>query len=161
MLPAHHRQPAPLPDDLAEQRRAGQRRPDHIGLLRGDPGLSYVPPVEAASDVVTPDDSLPVESATIGGTIISVQFDSPGAPAVNSTEGAMRAVPGVASAATSSLALGGISVMTVNYGGTPDAFRAALQSRGWQVFGTGTTIRIRRAPQLLPPDVAADNATAG
>ena len=141
-------------DDLYQAARRG-------GLLRGDPGLSYVPPVEAASDVVTPDDSLPVESATIGGTIISVQFDSPGAPAVNSTEGAMRAVPGVASAATSSLALGGISVMTVNYGGTPDAFRAALQSRGWQVFGTGTTIRIRRAPQLLPPDVAADNATAG
>ena len=147
---------------------AGVKRLDDLyqaalrgGLLRGDPGLSYVPPVEAASDVVTPDDSLPVESATIGGTIISVQFDSPGAPAVNSTEGAMRAVPGVASAATSSLALGGISVMTVNYGGTPDAFRAALQSRGWQVFGTGTTIRIRRAPQLLPPDVAADNATAG
>lgn len=156
------------PGGLAQLLDAGVKRLDDLyqaasrnGLLRSDPGLSYVPPAAAATDVVTPDDSLPVEGVTVATTAISVQFDSPGAGAVNSTEAAMRAVPGVASAATSSLALGGVSVMNVSYGGTPDAFRAALQARGWQVFGSGTTIRIRRAPQLLPPDVAADNVTAG
>jgi len=146
---------------------AGVKRLDDLyqaalrgGLLRGDPGLSYVAPAAVETDIVTPDDSLPVESVA-AGTTIAVQFDSPGAAAVNSTEAAMRAVPGVGSAATSSLALGGVSVMTVTYGGTPDAFRAALQSRGWQVFGSGTTIRIRRAPQLAPPDVVGDNAIVG
>ncbi len=39
--------------------------------------------------------------------------------------------------------------------------RSALEARGWQVFGGGTTLRIRRAPQLLPPDLQPDNATAG
>lgn len=156
------------PSALPQLLDAGVKRLDDLyqaalrgGLLRGDPGLSYVPPVEATAEEVVPDDSLPVEGVTTGGTTISVQFDSPGAPQVNSTESAMRAVPGVSAAATSSLALGGISVMTVTYGGTPDAFRAALQSRGWQVFGTGTTIRIRRAAQLLPPDVVGENATTG
>ncbi|MFW2852203.1 heavy-metal-associated domain-containing protein [Sphingomonas sp. TX0543] len=131
------------------------------GALRRDPGLAYVAPVAATAETAAPDDSQPVDGLTVGGTTISVQFDSPGAAAVNGTEAAMRGVPGVSSAATSSLALGGVSVMTITYGGTPDAFRAALQSRGWQVLGNGTTLRIRRAPQLLPPDVAADNATAG
>jgi len=50
--------------------------------------------------------------------------------------------------------------MTVTYGGTADAFRAALQARGWQVFGTGTTIRIRRA-QPSAPEAAPGNATGG
>jgi hypothetical protein len=72
---------------------------------------------------------------------------------VNSTEGAMRSVAGVSAATTSSLALGGISLMQVTFAGTADEFRAALQARGWQVLGQGLVIRVRRAPQLLPPDI--------
>ena len=147
---------------------AGVKRLDDIyqasvrnGLLRGDPGLAYVPPVATTDDTVVEDATLPADGAVIGGTSINVQFDSPGAGAVNAAEAAMRAVPGVSAAGTSSLALGGVSVMSVTYAGAPDAFRAALQSRGWQVFGSGTTIRIRRAAQLLPPDLTPDNATTG
>ena len=112
------------------------------------------------TDEASPDESIVSDAgaATVG---ITVQFDTPGAGAVASTESAMRAVPGVSSAATSSLALGGVSLMAVSYGGPPEAFKAALEARGWQVFGSGTTLRIRRAPQLLPPDIAPDNATAG
>ena len=112
---------------------------------------------EAGESVVT---EAPVAAAapTIA---ISVQFDTPGVGAVTASEGSMRAVPGVSSATTSSLALGGISVMSVGYAGDPAAFKAALEARGWQVFGSGTTLRIRRAPRLLPPDLAPDNATAG
>ncbi|MBV8237868.1 MAG: heavy-metal-associated domain-containing protein [Sphingomonas sp.] len=146
---------------------AGVKRLDDLyqaasrgGLLRTDTGLAYVPPVAATEEEVLPDDSLPVTAPSAGGATISVQFDSPGAGAVNATEAAMRAVPGVATAGTSSLALGGVSVMTVTYGGTADAFRAALQARGWQVFGTGTTIRIRRA-QPSAPEAAPGNATGG
>ena len=147
---------------------AGVRRIDDAyqqaqreGLLGGDPGLRP-PPVAAveSNDAAVPDESVVADTgaATVS---ITVQFDSPGAGAVTTTEGAMRAVPGVSSAATSSLAPGGVSLMSVSYGGPPEAFKAALEARGWQVFGSGTTLRIRRAPQLLPPDIAADNAIAG
>ena len=67
----------------------------------------------------------------------------------------------MSSATTSSLALGGVSVMTVGYAGPADALKAALEARGWQVVGSGTTIRLRRAPRLLPPDLGPDNATVG
>jgi len=131
------------------------------GYLRSDPGLSYVPP----SDVPVEDDeageTLVTEAPVLPTVSISVQFDTPGVGAVNATESAMRGVPGVSSATTSSLALGGVSVMTVGYAGPADALKAALEARGWQVFGSGTTIRIRRAPRLLPPDLVPDNATAG
>ncbi|OWK32737.1 hypothetical protein [Sphingomonas mucosissima] len=132
------------------------------GYLRSDPGLSYVPPSdepveeedEAGETLVTDAPAAPVVT-------VSVQFDTPGVAAVTAGEAALRAVPGVSSATTSSLALGGLSVMTVGFAGPPEALKAALEARGWQVFGSGTTIRIRRAPRLLPPDLAPDNATAG
>ena len=118
---------------------AGVKRLDDLyqaasrgGLLRTDTGLSYVAPVATTEEQVLPDDSLPITAPSAGGMTISVQFDSPGAGAVNATEAAMRAVPGVSTAATSSLALGGVSVMTVTYVNSPDAFRSALQARGWQ-----------------------------
>jgi hypothetical protein len=92
---------------------------------------------------------------------VSVQFDTPNVAAVTATEAALRGVPGVSAATTSSLALGGVSVMTVGYVGPPEALKAALEARGWQVFGSGMTIRIRRAPRLLPQELVPDNATAG
>jgi hypothetical protein len=131
------------------------------GLLTGDPGLRPPPTAEVTpTDEAVPDESIVADTgaATVS---ITVQFDSPGAAAVNATEGAVRGVPGVSAAATSSLALGGVSLMSVQYGGPPEAFKAALEARGWQVLGSGTTLRIRRAPQLLPPDIAPDNAIAG
>jgi hypothetical protein len=131
------------------------------GELRSDPGLSYVPPSEVPVEDDKAGETL-VTDAPVEPTIgISVQFDTPGVGAVNATEAAMRGIPGVSAASTSSLALGGVSVMAIGYAGTPDAFKAALEARGWQVLGSGTTIRIRRAPRLLPPDLTPDNATAG
>ena len=73
----------------------------------------------------------------------------------------MRGIPGVRSASTTSLALGGVSLMRVTYDGDPDALRAALEVRGLQVTGSGQTLRIRRAPQLLPPNLPADTNPAG
>lgn len=131
------------------------------GYLREDPGLSYVPPSETPVEDGAAGDTVITDTPLVPVTSISVQFDTPGVGAVTAGEAALRAVPGVASATTSSLALGGVSVMTVGFAGPPDALKAALEARGWQVFGSGTTIRIRRAPRLLPPDIAPDNATAG
>jgi hypothetical protein len=95
------------------------------------------------------------------GLPVTIQFDTPSAAAITATESAMRAVPGVRSAATTSLALGGVSLMRVTFDGDPAALKAALEARGYQVFGSGQTIRIRRVSQLLPPDLPADNATTG
>lgn len=131
------------------------------GYLRADPGLSYVPEVATPVDGELPAESLAATVPTIGVTVIQVQFDTPGVAAVSAGEAAVRGVPGVSSAATSSLALGGLSVMTVNFSGPPDAFKAALEGRGWQVFGSGAMLRIRRAPALLPTEMPTDNATAG
>lgn len=132
------------------------------GYLRADPGLSYVPVEEQPAEDDEAGEALVTDAPVLpGGINIAVQFDTPSVAAVNAGEAEMRGVPGVSGAATSSLALGGISVMTVTFTGAPDVFKAALEARGWQVFGSGTTIRIRRVPRLLPPDLAADNVTAG
>ncbi len=147
---------------------AGVKRMDDIyqaaargGYLRSDPGLSPTSPA-VLSDVPIVTDTSPEASDTdVPVVSVIVQAETPDASAVASTEGALRGVPGVRSASTSSLALGGVSLMVVSFAGDPANLRAGLEARGWQVFGGGTTLRIRRAPQLLPPDLQPDNATAG
>ena len=59
-------------------------------------------------------------------------------------EAALRAIAGVRSATTSSLALGGVSVMQVSYEGSYEMLRAGLQARGYSVSANGTTLRISR-----------------
>lgn len=75
---------------------------------------------------------------------ISVQLATPTPESVNQGEGALRSIPGVRSASTSSLALGGTSVVRVVYQGDPAALKAALRARGWQVSGSGGSLRISR-----------------
>ncbi|HVF93331.1 MAG TPA: heavy-metal-associated domain-containing protein, partial [Sphingomonas sp.] len=92
---------------------------------------------------------------------ITIQFDTPTASAVANTEQAVRGIPGVRSATTTSLALGGLSLLRVTFAGDPEALRAALEARGYQVLGSGQTLRIRRAARLLPPDLPVDGAPPG
>lgn len=145
-------------DDLYQQAlRSGTLRPD----------FSLSPPPAATpepTDAVTDDSIADIAGGLVGGSAgiaITVQFDTPSAGIVPSTEAALRGIPGVRSAATTSLALGGVSLMRVTYDGDPELLKSALESRGYQVFGSGQTIRIRRVAQLLPPDLPADNATTG
>ena len=133
------------------------------GFLNPDPSLL---PLPVAKPVETPSDADQTLDQIVGdiagapaagqGIAVTIQFDTPGAGAVNATEAAVRAVPGVRSAQTTSLALGGQSVMRVLYDGDPEVLRTSLQSRGYQVFGAGPSLRIRRIPQLLPPGIAPD-----
>ncbi|WP_438726170.1 heavy-metal-associated domain-containing protein [Parasphingorhabdus sp. DH2-15] len=74
----------------------------------------------------------------------SVQYATPDVAAVSSAEGSVRGISGVASASTSSLALGGTSVMNVAFSGSADQLKAALESRGWQVQQSGNVLRISR-----------------
>ena len=137
------------------------------GTLRTDPTLSSRPP--EPTPVV--EEEAPGESAVetndavqiSGGVAISIQVDTPGAASVSATEAALRNIPGVRSALTTSLALGGVSVMRVSFDGDPAALRPLLEARGWAVQGTGTTLRIRRAgaPSQGVTAPPAENATNG
>ncbi len=83
-------------------------------------------------------------AAAAAAITVSVQFDTPDVGAVGRGESSVRSVPGVSSAATSSLALGGVSVMRVTYSGDIAALAAALRSRGWQVQQGSGALRISR-----------------
>ncbi len=160
-------------DGLPQLLDTGVKRIDDLyqqalrsGDLRVDASLSPPPPPEPVVGDDTPDDGIVEDdgsTATASGAGISiiVQFDTPQATTVSSTESALRGIPGVRSAATTSLALGGVSLMRVTYDGDPEALKSALEARGYQVFGSGQTLRIRRVSQLLPADLPVDSATTG
>lgn len=155
---------------------AGVKRIDTIyqtqlrdGTLISDPSLAYIPPVGATpTPTPTPTDTpsdgatsvdvtAPVES---GNSSITVQFDTPTAGSVSSIEGSVRGVPGVSGATTTSMAIGGVSVMRLNYSGDPSALASALEARGFSVGRNGSTLRIRR-PSLPPPSVPSDDRPTG
>ncbi len=151
-------------DGIAALLDEGIRRLDAIyqrglanGILRPDPLLSFVPPSEQPEEIIPVE--LPLDAPPTGetpGTTIadqsySIQYDSPGVGAVSSSEAAVRAVPGVTSANTSSLALGGVSVMNVTYSGSLAALRQQLEVRGWLVQEGPGTLRIRRATTAPTP----------
>lgn len=146
------------PSGLADMMDQAVARLDQIytraliaGTLRPDPSLVIEEPANPEDLGVQEGEEAAVETSAsetpaAGLTILSVQFDTPDAASVGQGEAALRAIPGVRDAATSSLALGGTSVMTVNYQGTADALRAALAGRGWTVTANGNTLRIQRKP---------------
>jgi len=74
----------------------------------------------------------------------TVQFASPDAAAVDAALAGVRGAPGVGSAATVSLAIGGTSVMRVNYSGSLAELAAALRGHGFQVTVGAGALRIRR-----------------
>lgn len=69
----------------------------------------------------------PVQSQSV---TITVQVNTPNPEAVDRAEAAIRGISGVKSVVTTSLALGGTSVMRVTYQGDPAALQSALSSRG-------------------------------
>lgn len=125
------------------------------GVLRADSSLVLERVVdedelEAAAEIED-GDAAPTESddsiatdAPQGAQTFSVQYASPDVASVSATERAVGGIPGVQSAATNSLALGGTSVMRVVYRGDADGLRDALSARGFSVQVSGTTLRISR-----------------
>jgi hypothetical protein len=138
---------------------AGQLRPD-VSLVIETP---VEPTEEAPMDKVeTPvvekeatDDTAPKSDdaetapppAPVAISTFTVQFDTPDVSSVSSTESSVRGVPGVKSASTSSLALGGVSVMRVSFEGDLDTFKLALSARGFSVRESGGSLRISRGGQ--------------
>ena len=129
------------------------------GRLRPDPSLNFEfgldeEALEEALDelqgsvaatetrVATPEVNTEQAAATGRYTI---QVVTPDANAVRSSETAVRGTPGVRGATTSSLAIGGVSLMEVNYIGDLDTLASALSARGFTVQRGAGTLRISRA----------------
>jgi hypothetical protein len=74
-----------------------------------------------------PEPPTPVPAQTV---TVTVQVPTPNPEAVDRAEASIRGIPGVKSVVTTSLALGGTSVMRVTYQGDPAALNAALSARG-------------------------------
>ena len=138
-----------------------------LGLLRPDPSLVFETPIDpsellgnASETLATNDtlDSVENGNATIGATAetttYTVQFDTPDVGSVTSTEASVRAAPGVKAVNTSSLALGGVSVMKVSFDGDIAALRQALTARGFRVDEGVGALRIRRAASPAVPATA-------
>ncbi len=73
-----------------------------------------------------------------------VQFATPDAGAFDAALAAVRATPGVRGAATTSVGIGGTSVMSVSFAGTLDQLAAALRARGFTVTQGSSSLSIRR-----------------
>lgn len=136
------------------------------GSLHPDASLNPPPKPAAVIDDTGPGEEpiagLDAAIATSGaGIAVSLQYDAPSASAVANAESLIRSIPGVVRAGTTSLALGGVSIMAVTFDGDPDQLRRALEQRGFQVSGSGTTLRIRRAPQVQTPALPADSVITG
>lgn len=150
---------------IAQMLDEGARRIDELyiralndGRLRPDPSLIIEEPVdpdalaiENAADAVVETVDLPTMTSTTGTTSFAIQFDTPDVGSIGAGESTVRAIPGVRSASTSSLALGGTSVMQVSFEGTVDMLRNGLQARGYNVTVSGTTLRITRRQAPQPP----------
>ena len=141
---------------------AGVKRLDAIyaaalarGVLRPDTSLVIEQPVEneALEDVAATDDAAITSdgmgteqggASAVQSRNFLVQFDSPDVGSVPAAEAAVRSIAGVRAASTTSLALGGVSVMRVTFDGDAESLRAALAARGYRVSLSGDTLRIRR-----------------
>jgi hypothetical protein len=125
-----------------------------MGVLRPDPSLIETPQIdpslienatEGVGDNVTADNATQAvaETSTLGSTI-TIQFETPDVSSVSGTELVVRSVPGVKSSSTTSLALGGTSVMSVSFAGDAATLKLALEARGFKVSEAGGALRIRR-----------------
>lgn len=77
-------------------------------------------------------------------TTVTVEFATPDPASVDAVVGAVRATPGVRGAATSSLALGGTSIMRVTFAGSTAELAEALRTRGFTVREAGGGLSIGR-----------------
>ena len=82
--------------------------------------------------------------APVETRVFTVQFASPDAAAVDAALGAVRSAPGVKGAATTSLAMGGTSIMRVTFEGELNALADALRARGYRVTVGANALSIRR-----------------
>ena len=107
--------------------------------------LAQTPVDEVKASTTDETTSTPLLSTEISS--YTVQFETPDVASVSGIEASVRGVPGVKSASTSSLALGGVSVMRVSFVGDAATLKLALGARGFKVQDSGGVLRISRGGQ--------------
>lgn len=155
--PSEDKLPAMLADAVhrldqiyARALASGQLAPDGTLYMQPqiDPKLieeivSKMGPAPAAQQAAGSTTAAPATTSAAAASI-TVQFVTPDAAAVDAALAAVRGVPGVQQVATSSIAMGGTSIMRVTYSGELDALAAALRSAGWKVTQGSGALLIRR-----------------
>ena len=129
---------------------AGRLRPDSSLVIEEPVDPAELAAVEEGEDVSLPTSEiaeLTSDTAAPELASFSIQFDTPDVGSVTATEASVRAIPGIRSASTTSLALGGVSVMRISFAGDAGMLRIALASRGFSVTESGGTFRVRRGGQ--------------
>jgi len=146
---------APASDGLPAMLDAGVRRIDAAlaEALRGgalSPDASLAPPPapepELLEDAPVGEAVGDASAAALPGapSTFVVQVDTADDAALVDAQARLRAVPGVRTVATDSVALGGVSLLRIAFTGDSDALRTALASAGWQAEDTGGGLRLRR-----------------
>jgi len=102
------------------------------------PPVTLPTPSASPSPAASPaPDEAPVSSFT-------VQVTTPDAGAIDAALGAVRGTAGVRGVSTSSIAIGGTSVLRVSFAGDIAALAEALRARGWQVTQGANALAISR-----------------
>lgn len=141
----------------------GKLRPDptlDLGTVEADPALQRLIELGRAAETQERAAAAAREAALTEGLIVGagttpppattqaaayqVQFATPDAGAFDASIAGVRAAPGVRSAAVTSTAIGGSSVMSVSFAGSADQLAAALRARGFDVRQSGNVIAISR-----------------
>ena len=131
---------------------AGQLSPDatlntqpQIDQKLIDAIVAKVGPAAAARTASDAGTSAPATvAAAAASTTFTVQFVTPDGASVDAALSGVRAIAGVQSAATNSIAIGGTSIMRVTYAGELDALAAGLRAQGWKVTQGAGALLIRR-----------------
>ena len=98
-----------------------------------------------ATTTATSPDAAPTAGATaVPNTVITVQIATPDSAAFDAGMTAVRRIAGVKEAASTSLAIGGTSVLRVTFAGDIEALAAALRAQGWKVTQGASALSIRK-----------------
>lgn len=132
------------------------------GQLAPDPSLNMAPqldaklinqildslgPVQQSAPSTAAAPVAPVPGAAPAGpaaATFTVQVATADGAALDAGLAAVRGVAGVQGAATSSVAIGGTSVLRVTYAGNLETLAAALRAQGWKVTAGANALSIRR-----------------
>ena len=115
----------------AEQEAAAARRAAEAARNR-----------EAQADTPSDEPTAAPEPAAAASYV--VYFATPDAGSIDASLAGVRSTPGVRGAATTSLAIGGTSVMSVTYTGSLSELAAALRGRGFAVTQGSNALSVRR-----------------
>lgn len=142
-------------NDMARMLDDGVRRIDQAyadafreGGLIADPTLIAEPAAvkDIGEEAPTEETADTGAAPTVTGPVqtFTIQVETPDSATENAIEQGLRGLPGVKSVSTPSLALGGVSLMRVEFAGDAAALRAAAFGAGLQLRDDNGTLRLRK-----------------